>query len=549
MVTNGAAKAKPGMLEVTLGKLHPALTPVSAAEVEGLFEFIYTGRIDRVDRSRVPATLVLCSMLDARGGITERMRARVQPQMAAEIFALCVDDKWDGASEPAPKAPALRGLLKLAASLLTRNFAEATGTKESMRVMDERTLQWLIQQDSLQVRDEAQVFEAVLNWAETDNPSRAPKLTLQGVFRAVRFGFMSPEAISKAFWRLSCIVGVTNIDPSVQSIMAAAQHEQGTTEAADVKGASVGPKGGGGKKGGAVDMGATLDLPPRPYYAHQHRIVAVGGGLEASWEVAKQPVSGQLLVWAAYGQQGIDTEVGRVVGAETRAGRWIRGPSMTIARKFTGCACVHAVSGAQLIVVGGQSVSWDGVTVRRERLSSAEAFRVTLEEPRNSRNAADAITSPWHDEPSMSEVRSGLGVASLNGFLYAVGGNDGEKRLRSAERLDCAPGGVYQWSALPPMRQARSNLALIALGQQLYAIGGFDGTQRLRSVEAFDPHLNQWRDCAAMNSPREGLGCAVVEGVDGAQSLVAVGGFDGSRVCHLSLLSTLAWVLTSFRRV
>jgi hypothetical protein len=37
-------------------------------------------------------------------------------------------------------------------------------------------------------------------------------------------------------------------------------------------------------------MGATLDMPARPYYAHQHRVVAVGGGLEASWEASKQPV-------------------------------------------------------------------------------------------------------------------------------------------------------------------------------------------------------------------------------------------------------------------
>jgi hypothetical protein len=125
---------------VKLSSLHPALDAVTGAEVEALFGFIYTGCVDRLDRSRVSVMLVLCSMLDARGGITERLRARVQPQMAAEIFALSVDDKWDGSSEPVPKAPALRGLLKLAASLLTRNFAEATGTKESMRVMDQRTL-------------------------------------------------------------------------------------------------------------------------------------------------------------------------------------------------------------------------------------------------------------------------------------------------------------------------------------------------------------------------------------------------------------------------
>jgi hypothetical protein len=74
---------------------------------------------------------------------------------------------------------------------------------------------------------------------------------------------------------------------------------------------------------------------------------------------------------------------------------------------------------------------------------------------RDHRHAAATITSPWHDEPSMSSARSGLGVAALNGFLYAVGGNNGDTRLRSAERLDCAPGGVYQWRTLPPMRQKK----------------------------------------------------------------------------------------------
>lgn len=52
-------------------------------------------------------------------------------------------------------------------------------------------------------------------------------------------------------------------------------------------------------------------------------------------------VSGQLIIWASYGRHEVETEVGRVVGTEKHAGRWIRGPSMTIARKFTGCACVH----------------------------------------------------------------------------------------------------------------------------------------------------------------------------------------------------------------
>ena len=211
-------------LEIQLPKLHPALEPVTVAEVEFLLDFIYTGQSGELAQARVPTALVLCHMLGVRGRLNERVRARVDPAIAANIFHLCVgkpkatkdqrEAVWDGSGDPLPVSPTLAGLLALAQSLLTRSFVLATGTAESMRLMDERTLKWLIRQDGLHVCDEASVFEAVLNWAETDK-ARIPLLTLKGVFSEVRFGYMTKEAVSKAFWRLSCIVGVTKIDPNV----------------------------------------------------------------------------------------------------------------------------------------------------------------------------------------------------------------------------------------------------------------------------------------------------------------------------------------------
>jgi len=508
-------------LEMQLKVLHPALEPLTTGEAESLLQFIYTGQVDNIRHDRVPSMLVLCHMMGVRGRLTESMRARIDPKMAAELFHLCAGrpkatkDRrelvWDGSGDPEPISPSLAGLLKLAESLLTRSFSQATDATESLLLMDERTLMWLIRQDSLHVRDEAEVFQAVLNWAEAQPSSKTEKsrtssLNMKGVFSEVRFGYMSSESISKAFWRLSCIVGVTKIDANVQNIMAAAT--------ADSPNALTAPA-------------PALEKPPRPYYAHRHRVVVVGGCLEPSWEASAQPVSNQMMMWMAHSPAW---EGGQVGGGEPHGGGvggWVRGPGMILARKFTGCACVNADS---LFVVGGQSVSWDGVTVRRERLSSAEAFRVTLEQPRNLEVAAPPVVSPWGDEPAMLEVRSGLGVAALNGFVYAVGGNDGEKRLRSGERLDCAAGGTRQWVSLPHMKYTRSNLGLVVLAGKLYALGGYDGAGRLRSVEAYDPCLNKWSSCADMHTAREGFGCAVVDMAGGGQCIMAVGGFDGNRV-------------------
>lgn len=40
----------------------------------------------------------------------------------------------------------------------------------------------------------------------------------------------------------------------------------------------------------------------------------------------------------------------------------------------------------------------------------------------------------WQQVSSMTTPRLGVGVASLGGYLYAVGGSDGDSPLASAER-------------------------------------------------------------------------------------------------------------------
>lgn len=47
----------------------------------------------------------------------------------------------------------------------------------------------------------------------------------------------------------------------------------------------------------------------------------------------------------------------------------------------------------------------------------------------------DPNINKWKQVNSMTTPRLGVGVASLGGYLYAVGGSDGDSPLASAERL------------------------------------------------------------------------------------------------------------------
>jgi kelch-like protein 20 len=118
-----------------------------------------------------------------------------------------------------------------------------------------------------------------------------------------------------------------------------------------------------------------------------------------------------------------------------------------------------------------------------------------------------------------------VGVAVLDGFLYAVGGQDGVQCLNHVERYD--PKGKHQcksplfesfmkllillenkWSKVAPMTTRRLGVAVAVLGGFLYAIGGSDGQTPLNTVERFDPRSNKWTVVAPMSTRRKHLGCA-----------------------------------------
>ncbi|THD23368.1 Kelch protein 5 [Fasciola hepatica] len=128
------------------------------------------------------------------------------------------------------------------------------------------------------------------------------------------------------------------------------------------------------------------------------------------------------------------------------------------------------------------------------------------------------IQPGWNVVSAMATHRHGLGVAVLEGVVYAVGGHDGWSYLNTVERWN---GRAKSWSSVTPMAVQRSTVGVTALDGLLYAVGGRDGSACLRTVERFNPHTQHWCFIAPMLHRRGGVGVGAVGG-----RLYAVGGHN-----------------------
>ncbi|XP_062867666.1 kelch-like protein 8 isoform X3 [Trichomycterus rosablanca] len=130
----------------------------------------------------------------------------------------------------------------------------------------------------------------------------------------------------------------------------------------------------------------------------------------------------------------------------------------------------------------------------------------------------DPLTNKWMMKASMNTKRRGIALATLGGPIYAIGGLDDNSCFSDVERYDIE---ADRWSAVAPMNTPRGGVGSVALGSYVYAVGGNDGVASLSSVEHFDPHLNKWSDVQEMGQRRAGNGVSELNGC-----LYVVGGFD-----------------------
>merc|ERR1719453_449206 len=99
------------------------------------------------------------------------------------------------------------------------------------------------------------------------------------------------------------------------------------------------------------------------------------------------------------------------------------------------------------------------------------------------------VTNRWEEVPAMPEPKAQLGVATLAGKVYALGGLHANA---------CVSGSVFafdpasdKWARCAKLPTARDGLACAALGGAVYALGGCgDDGKPLNAVEVYDPRLD-----------------------------------------------------------
>ncbi len=131
----------------------------------------------------------------------------------------------------------------------------------------------------------------------------------------------------------------------------------------------------------------------------------------------------------------------------------------------------------------------------------------------------------WASLASMPTARGGLGVAVVNGKIFAIGGFDGNSPLSVNEEY--TP-GTDMWTTKSSMPTARSGFAIAVYNDKIYCIGGIVGTiggtnQYVGNNEVYDPSTDTWQTEASMPTPRADLSANVVNG-----KIYLIGGMEYS---------------------
>lgn len=131
----------------------------------------------------------------------------------------------------------------------------------------------------------------------------------------------------------------------------------------------------------------------------------------------------------------------------------------------------------------------------------------------------DPYTQDWTTLAPLNTPRHRLGLGTIDGVIYALGGSDSMIHLNSMEKYDI---DKDVWTPVASMNTPRMGVGVAVLDGSLYAVGGFDSENRLRTVECYCPEKNKWKYVAAMNTPRSGAGVSALNG-----HVYAVGGYNG----------------------
>ena len=105
-------------------------------------------------------------------------------------------------------------------------------------------------------------------------------------------------------------------------------------------------------------------------------------------------------------------------------------------------------------------------------------------------SSADVTEDSWVSKAPMHDARSGLGVAVVNGKIYAIGGASNNGFLATNEEYDPA---TNTWALKAPMPTPRSDFGIAVYQNKIHCIGEYADRFSATGVnEVYDPVTNTW---------------------------------------------------------
>ncbi|XP_055883226.1 kelch-like protein 12 [Biomphalaria glabrata] len=382
-----------------------------------------------------------------------------------------------------------QSLLHAAERYALRHFNSVIDHEE-FKIMNFEEVESLVSSEDLQVKSEETVYQGVITWVKSDEPTRLhclPRLLAHVRLPLLSVNFITDILDSEILIRTShaCRDLVDeakryHLRPDLRDKMCGPK----TTPRAGTDSILV-VLGGFGSHQNLVDTvesfcSKTDTWTKLPNLTRKRRYVSAAS------------VANKLYVVGGYDGQSRLSLVEKLDFTQEKL-QWETVTAMHQRRGLAGI-CVYK---DQLYVCGG----FDGYS----RHSSLERF--------------NPVTEQWTMLSAMATGREGAGLVAANDLIYCIGGYDGTNLLSSAE---CYDPQLDQWSNILPMSTQRSGAGVAVLNNMIYVCGGYDGTDHLSSVECYNTKTNYWTTVSNMQVPRCYVGACVFQG-----KLMVTAGYDG----------------------
>ena len=125
-----------------------------------------------------------------------------------------------------------------------------------------------------------------------------------------------------------------------------------------------------------------------------------------------------------------------------------------------------------------------------------------LSGPCNIMEAFDMRQNIWHQLDLFDPLGSRCYISMIffpPKFVYFIGGTRNNQHRNEVNRLDVL---AQKFANVAPMLNRRCFLSTALVNGKIFAIGGHDGTRRLRSVEVYDPERDEWNFVQSLNEVR-----------------------------------------------